>query len=88
MERAPTLFGYGKTTQAIAKVFGPSTFYDDKVNKPFTDKFGNHLKPSSEFDPRYSTLVCPERSELSFSSIEFSNSWENIKQFPRGNMEH
>ncbi|MEA3373588.1 MAG: UDP-N-acetylmuramoyl-L-alanine--D-glutamate ligase [Campylobacterota bacterium] len=59
MERNPTLFGYGKTTQAIARLLGPSTFYDDNVHKPFTDKFGNHLKPSSEFDPRYSTLEIP-----------------------------
>ncbi len=53
------LFGYGKTTQAIAKRFGPTTFYDDKVTKPFKDEHGNHIKPPSEFDPRYSTLEVP-----------------------------
>ncbi len=57
--KTPTLFGYGKTTKAIAKAFGPCTFYDDNVNKPFTDDDGNRLKPSSEFDPRYSTLEIP-----------------------------
>lgn len=53
------LFGYGKTTQAIAKRFGATTFYDDKVTKPFKDDSGNHIKPPSEFDPRYSTLEVP-----------------------------
>lgn len=53
------LFGYGKTTQAIAKRFGPTTFYDDKVTKPFKDEHGNHIKPPGEFDPRYSTLEVP-----------------------------
>jgi UDP-N-acetylmuramoylalanine--D-glutamate ligase len=54
-----SLFGYGITTRAIAEKFGPSTFYDDNVNKPFTDKFGNRLRPSDEFDPRYSDLEIP-----------------------------
>jgi len=45
-------FGYGKTTQAIAKRFGPCTFFDDKVTKPFTDEEGNFLKPIQEFDTR------------------------------------
>ena len=57
--KAPTLFGYGKTTKAIAKAFGPCTFYDDNVHKPFTDEEGNRLKPSSEFNPKYSTLEIP-----------------------------
>lgn len=55
----PTLFGYGKTTRAIARKFGSCTFYDDKVNKPFTDEEGNQLKPSADFDPRYSKLEIP-----------------------------
>ncbi len=60
MERkAPTLFGYGKTTKAIAKAFGPCIFYDDNIHKPFTDEEGNRLKPSSEFNPKYSTLEIP-----------------------------
>ncbi|MEA3522240.1 MAG: UDP-N-acetylmuramoyl-L-alanine--D-glutamate ligase [Campylobacterota bacterium] len=52
-------FGYGITTKAIARKFGPCTFYDDHVTKPFKDKEGNSLKPISEFDPRYSTLEIP-----------------------------
>lgn len=45
-------FGYGKTTRAIAKVYGPCTFFDDKITKPFTDEEGNKLKPIGEFDTR------------------------------------
>jgi UDP-N-acetylmuramoylalanine--D-glutamate ligase len=55
----PSLFGYGKTTQAIAQRLGPCTFYDDKVSKPFTDNDGNQLKPIADFDPRYSHLEVP-----------------------------
>ncbi|MCK9374366.1 MAG: UDP-N-acetylmuramoyl-L-alanine--D-glutamate ligase [Sulfuricurvum sp.] len=52
-------FGYGKTTQAIAKRFGPCTFFDDKVTKPFTDEEGNFLKPIQEFDTRLFTHEIP-----------------------------
>ena len=54
-----TLFGYGITTKAIAKHYGPATFYDDKVTKPFTDETNNTLKPSDEFNPKYSSLEVP-----------------------------
>jgi len=54
-----TLFGYGVTTKAIAKKFGPFTFYDDKVHKPFTDDDGNSIRPTGDFDPRYSDLEIP-----------------------------
>ena len=54
-----SLFGHGITTRAIAERFGPCTFYDDKVHKPFTDEHGNLLRPSSMFDPRYSDLEIP-----------------------------
>jgi len=54
-----SLFGYGKTTKAIARLLGPSTFYDDNVTKPITDEYGNRLRPSAEFDPRYSSLEIP-----------------------------
>lgn len=54
-----SLFGYGKTTRALAKMYGPSNFYDDKVTRPFTDEFGNRLLPPSEFDARYSALEIP-----------------------------
>lgn len=59
MAQQISLFGYGRTTKAIAKILGPSVFYDDNVNKPFKDEFGNHLKPSSEFNPDYSSLEIP-----------------------------
>jgi len=54
-----SLFGYGVTTRAIAKRFGPFTFYDDKVLKPFTDDEGNRVRPTDAFDPRYSDLEIP-----------------------------
>jgi UDP-N-acetylmuramoylalanine--D-glutamate ligase len=57
--RKISCFGYGITTKAIAKKFGPCTFYDDNVTKPFKDEFGNYLKPVSEFDARYSSLEIP-----------------------------
>ncbi len=54
-----SLFGYGITTRAIADAFGPFTFYDDHVNKPFVDEKGNRVRPSGDFDPRYSDLEIP-----------------------------
>lgn len=59
MSQKITLFGYGKTTKAIANALGPSTFYDDNISKPLNDEFGNYLKPSSEFNPKYSSLEVP-----------------------------
>jgi len=54
-----SLLGYGITTKAIAKRFGPFPFYDDNVHKPFTDEGGNAVRPSGAFDPRYSDLEVP-----------------------------
>ncbi|MDY0123340.1 UDP-N-acetylmuramoyl-L-alanine--D-glutamate ligase [Sulfurimonas sp.] len=51
-----SLFGYGKTTKALAKIYPNAIFYDDKCTKPFTDENGFKVKPSSEFDPKYSDL--------------------------------
>jgi UDP-N-acetylmuramoylalanine--D-glutamate ligase len=51
-----SLFGYGGTTKALALHVKNPIFYDDKVTKPFTDENGFRIKPSSEFDPRYSAL--------------------------------
>jgi len=60
MTKTPiTLFGYGLTTKAIAKHYGPSTFYDDNVTKPFKDDNDNALKPSAEFNAKYSQLEVP-----------------------------
>jgi UDP-N-acetylmuramoylalanine--D-glutamate ligase len=53
----PTLFGYGLTTKAIANSLdGGCTFFDDNVQEPFTDEFGNQVLPSHLFDPDASTL--------------------------------
>ena len=54
-----SLFGYGVTTKAIARAFGPMTFYDDNVHKPFVDAAQNRVRPSNTFDPRYSDLEIP-----------------------------
>ncbi len=54
-----SLFGYGLTTKAIAKRYGPFTFYDDNVHKPFVDAEGNRVRPSADFDPRYSDIEIP-----------------------------
>jgi UDP-N-acetylmuramoylalanine--D-glutamate ligase len=54
-----SLFGYGITTKAIAEKFGPFTFYDDHCHKPFIDEKRNRIRPSNEFDPRYSDLEIP-----------------------------
>ena len=51
-----SLFGYGKTTQALAKIFPNAVFYDDKCTKPFLDENGLKVKPSSDFEPNYSDL--------------------------------
>ncbi|MDD2357675.1 MAG: UDP-N-acetylmuramoyl-L-alanine--D-glutamate ligase [Thiovulaceae bacterium] len=53
---AVSLFGYGGTTKALAQQIKNVVFYDDKVIKPFTDENGFKVKPSSDFDPRYSAL--------------------------------
>ncbi len=54
-----SLFGYGITTKAIVKHFGEATFYDDKVTKPFKDENNNSLRPSQEFEAKYSALEVP-----------------------------
>ncbi len=53
-----TLFGYGKTTGAIAKRFGNCKIYDDKFNE--THEFGtNCMMPMIEFDEMQSELEIP-----------------------------
>ncbi len=55
-----SLFGYGKTTRAIASKSGDTwDIYDDKFNKIKKDEFGNRLLPISEFDPLLSKLEIP-----------------------------
>lgn len=57
-----SLFGYGKTTKAIArnvKFNGVWDIYDDKFIEISKDDLGNNLLPVSEFDPLKSTLEIP-----------------------------
>ncbi len=58
-----SLFGYGKTTQAIAKnlvnKFGPFDIYDDHFQKENKDEWGNHLLNPKEFDEELSKLEIP-----------------------------
>ncbi len=43
------LFGYGKTTRAIAKRFGNCKVYDDKFSAYTMDKYGNEFYPSEDY---------------------------------------
>lgn len=58
-----SLFGYGKTTQAIAKnladKFGPFDIYDDHFQEENKDEWGNHLLNPKEFDEKLSELEIP-----------------------------
>jgi UDP-N-acetylmuramoylalanine--D-glutamate ligase len=55
--KKPTLFGYGKTTKAIATLHGGGCkFYDDNTKEPYIDNENNEIFPSSEFDPEESSL--------------------------------
>ena len=51
------LFGYGKTTKAIANLLGNSCiFFDDNTKEYKVDEFGNKIYPSKEFNPDNFTL--------------------------------
>ncbi|MCF6309990.1 MAG: UDP-N-acetylmuramoyl-L-alanine--D-glutamate ligase [Sulfurimonas sp.] len=54
-----SLFGYGKTTKSLTKLYPNAVFYDDKAVKPFTDENGFRVRPSSEFNPKHSDLEIP-----------------------------
>ncbi|EPZ2627378.1 UDP-N-acetylmuramoyl-L-alanine--D-glutamate ligase [Campylobacter coli] len=58
-----SLFGYGKTTQAIAKnlvdKFGPFDIYDDHFQEESEDEWGNRLLNPKEFDEKLSELEIP-----------------------------
>ncbi|EBD1719835.1 UDP-N-acetylmuramoyl-L-alanine--D-glutamate ligase [Campylobacter coli] len=58
-----SLFGYGKTTQAIAKnlvnKFGPFDIYDDHFQEENKDEWGNRLLNPKEFDEKLSELEIP-----------------------------
>ena len=47
------LFGYGKTTKAIANMLGNGCiFFDDNVEKLKIDEFNNKIYPSNRFNPQ------------------------------------
>lgn len=54
-----SLFGHGKTTKALAKIYPNALFYDDKCVEPFIDEDGFEVRPSSYFDPNESDLEIP-----------------------------
>ncbi|HEB9339432.1 TPA: UDP-N-acetylmuramoyl-L-alanine--D-glutamate ligase [Campylobacter coli] len=58
-----SLFGYGKTTQAIAKnlvdKFGPFDIYDDHFQEENEDEWGNRLLNPKNFDEKLSELEIP-----------------------------
>lgn len=51
-----SLFGYGVTTKALAKVIKNSIFYDDNTTVPYVDEHKFIIRPSSEFNPEFSDL--------------------------------
>jgi UDP-N-acetylmuramoylalanine--D-glutamate ligase len=54
-----SLFGNGKTTQAIAKKLGGCQIFDDSVTCKGEDEYGNVLLPPCEFDPSKSSVEIP-----------------------------
>lgn len=58
-----SLFGYGKTTKALAEIWGPKmggfNIYDDAFKEAHNDAFGNALLPTSAFNPDESVLEIP-----------------------------
>lgn len=55
--KKPTLFGYGKTTKAIAAMQGGGCiFFDDNTKELYIDEDNNQIFPSSMFDPAKSQL--------------------------------
>jgi len=51
-----TLFGYGKTTKAIAKTIENCVIFDDKIKIETFDEYENKLLPADKFDPKKSDL--------------------------------
>ena len=54
-----SLFGYGKTTKALAKEIKNVIFYDDGCKKTYQDESGYTIKPSDEFSLDNSYLEIP-----------------------------
>lgn len=51
-----SLFGYGKTIQALSKNIYPCNIYDDKFINASKDEYGNNLLPLKDFNANTSTL--------------------------------
>jgi len=56
MSKRISIFGYGTTTQPLAKHIKNAVFYDDKCSEPYAGVHGSFVRPSSEFDPNFSDL--------------------------------
>ena len=54
-----SLFGYGKTTKALAKKIKNVKFFDDNIKEAFIDENGFEIFPSSSFNPKKSYLEIP-----------------------------
>lgn len=54
-----SLFGHGKTTKALTKLYPTALFYDDKCTQAFIDEDGFEVRPSSSFNPDDSDLEIP-----------------------------
>lgn len=59
MMKKVALFGYGKTTKALAKKIKDVVFFDDKCLKPFKDENGYLIRPSNEFEPNFFDIAIP-----------------------------
>ncbi|PHS57414.1 MAG: UDP-N-acetylmuramoyl-L-alanine--D-glutamate ligase [Sulfurimonas sp.] len=64
-----SLFGYGLTSKSLTKLYKNAIFYDDKCVKPFTDENGFRVKPSSEFNTKYSDLEIPSPGIAPFNTL-------------------
>ncbi len=53
------LLGFAKNTQALASTLPSAKIYDDNIHKPHTSKEGYKLHPSTNFNPKYSSLEIP-----------------------------
>jgi len=56
MYKRISIFGYGTTTQPLAKHIKNAVFYDDKCSEPYAGVHGSFVRPSSEFDANFSDL--------------------------------
>jgi len=56
MSKRISIFGYGTTTQPLAKHIKNAVFYDDKCSEPYAGVHGSFVRPSSEFDANFSDL--------------------------------